>query len=54
MGALSAKRVAGDGNSLFRSLANLLENVSYYFVFRYLIAHAETVLCCAEYNHQIH
>jgi hypothetical protein len=51
MGEFSVKRVAGDGNNLFRSLAILLENVSNYFVLRYLIADAETVLCCAEYNH---
>jgi hypothetical protein len=25
--------------------------VSYYFSLRYLIYSAETVLCCAEYNH---
>jgi hypothetical protein len=25
--------------------------VSYYFSLRYLISSAETVLCCAEYNH---
>jgi hypothetical protein len=31
----------------------LLEEISYYFVLRYLIAYAETVLRCAEYIHQI-
>jgi hypothetical protein len=50
MVAFSVKRVAGDGINLFQSLAKLLENVSYYFVLRYFIAIAETVLCCAEYN----
>jgi hypothetical protein len=29
----------------------LLENVSYYFVLRYLITDAEIVLRCAEHNH---
>jgi hypothetical protein len=51
MGVFSVKRVAGDGNSLFWSLAVLLENANYYFVFRYLIADADIVLYCAEYSH---
>jgi hypothetical protein len=46
-------RVADDGSSFVRSLAILLENVSYYFVLRYLIVEVETVLRCADYNHQI-
>jgi hypothetical protein len=36
------------------ALLILLENVSYYFVLRYLIADAEIVLCCAGYSHKIH
>jgi hypothetical protein len=44
VGSLFVKRVAGDGNCLFRSHAILLETISYYFVLRYLIAEAETVL----------
>jgi hypothetical protein len=44
------KRMAGDGNSLFQSLAILLKNVSYYSVVRFFIADTETVLRCAEYN----
>jgi hypothetical protein len=51
MGKFSVKRVAGDGNCLFWSLTILLENVSYYFALGHLIADAETMLCCAEYNH---
>jgi hypothetical protein len=50
MGQFSVKRVAGDGNSLIPSPAISLDIVSYYSVLRYLIASAETVLCCAEYN----
>jgi hypothetical protein len=51
MRAFSVRKVAGDGKSLFWSLPILLENVSYYCVFRYLIADAETLLCYAEYNY---
>jgi hypothetical protein len=43
------RRVAGDGNTLFRNHAILLKNVSYYFVLRDLIADADTVLCYVEY-----
>jgi hypothetical protein len=32
------KKVVVDDNSLFRSLAILLENISYYLLLRYLIA----------------
>jgi hypothetical protein len=39
------KKLADDGNSLFRKLPILLTNVSYYFVLRYLTADAERVLC---------
>jgi hypothetical protein len=35
--------VSSDGNSLFQSLAMFLENTSYYFVLRYLIADGQ---CC--------
>lgn len=38
---------AGVGNRLFRSLDILLENCSYYFVLRHLIADVETVSYCA-------
>jgi hypothetical protein len=48
MGTFSVKRVAADGNSLFWSCSVLLVNASYYFVLNYLIANAETVLCCAQ------
>lgn len=51
--AFSVKRIARDGNSLFRILAILLENCSYYFMLRYLIGYAETVLCSADYSHKI-
>jgi hypothetical protein len=50
MDARSVKRVAGDANCLFWSLTILLENVSYYFVLRYLTAYAEAMVHCAEYN----
>lgn len=46
----AVKRAADDGNSLFQSLAVLLVN-AFFLMLRYLIAAAETVLCCAEYNH---
>lgn len=36
--------MAGDGNSLFRSLVMFLANDNYYFVLRHLTADAETVL----------
>jgi hypothetical protein len=36
MFAFSVNRVPGYGSSLFWNLAILLENVSYYFVLRYL------------------
>jgi hypothetical protein len=38
-------------SQVLRSLAVLLENVGYYYVLQFLIADAETVLCCAEYCH---
>jgi hypothetical protein len=38
------KSVAGDSNSLFRSLATLLYNVTCYFVFSCLIAVSETLM----------
>jgi hypothetical protein len=45
----SVKGLACDGNCLLRSLTILLENISYYFVLRYFIADAETILCYVEY-----
>jgi hypothetical protein len=47
------KRVAGDGDCFSPGLALLLETETCYFVFRYITANAETVLCLAEYNHEI-
>jgi hypothetical protein len=40
-------------HGLFRSLAILRGNVSYYYVLSYFIADAETTsdLCCVEDNH---
>jgi len=46
----SVKIVSGKGNCFFRAPAILFETVSYYFVIMYLIADAETVLCCTEYT----
>lgn len=40
-------------NVCSRASPVLLENISYYFLLRYLIVDAETMLCCAEYNHRI-
>jgi hypothetical protein len=48
------KCVAGDGKCFIWGLIILLETVSYYFVFRYLIDDVELVLCSAKYNHEIH
>jgi hypothetical protein len=47
MESFSAKGLADDGNSSFRSLAILLKNISYYFLLLF-ISNTETVLCCAE------
>jgi hypothetical protein len=47
------KWVAGDGKCFSWGLIILLETVGYYFVFRYLIADVELVLCSAKYNHEI-
>jgi hypothetical protein len=51
MEAFSVKGVIGNGNCFFRGVAVLLETVSFYFVLKYHIADAGTVLCCAEYSH---
>jgi hypothetical protein len=40
---MSVKRVSDDVNGLFRTLAILLEDASYYLMLRYLIADAESV-----------
>jgi hypothetical protein len=53
MVAFSVKIVVDDGNCMFRNLAILLETVSCYFVLRYHISNAETLLCCTEYSHWI-
>jgi hypothetical protein len=45
------KRVARNANCSFQRLAALIENASYYFVLRCLIADAGTGLCCGEYSH---
>jgi hypothetical protein len=46
--ALAVKRAAADGNCFFWDLIILVKTVSFHFVFIYLIADVETVLCCAE------
>jgi hypothetical protein len=43
---MSVKRVSDDVNGLFRTLAILLEDASYYLMLRYLILQMRKVLRC--------